>query len=439
MRPFFGGGLVTFSQKTQYVIIQICRKGFHKIKGMIMKKILSTLTAVFMVFGVSGNLSLTAFAQEDSGNRFYLGEMEKVKKDSGFAEAEELSPEDPHYGWNLGRFVLEGQTQMQSDKDGMPVALKNAGDTVQLKFELLQDIDALNGNKDLVISEDENGYDKNYGVKKTNFGRGTLIVQHVDYQNKKSDPIIYVDYLKTPDHLEAIELNEEGKYSITLDYELENNKHVYFGQSILPGYTNYRISADLFVTNGNCMVFPKDAKTDSELSNESVAENGFYLDLARSRNLKIYMKKEVYSKKDDRLVEDVRFNKPVRDGDVFTDEGIYTISVSNPYTGQETEKVIYVGTDSVLKASAVTGKPIAEIRELLAEGKTILDDGTISEADSTLTSNKAETANVEAEDSQPQNAGFVTVGNVGIILAAGALIWKKKNHGMKHGNGEAAE
>ena len=82
MRSLLGGGLVTFSQKTQYVIIQICRKGFHKIKGMIMKKILSTLTAVFMVFGVSGNLSLTAFAQEDSGNRFYLGEMEKVKKDS---------------------------------------------------------------------------------------------------------------------------------------------------------------------------------------------------------------------------------------------------------------------------------------------------------------------------------------------------------------------
>jgi ribonuclease HII len=67
------------------------------------------------------------------------------------------------------------------------------------------------------------------------------------------------------------------------------------------------------------------------------------------------------------LTEDVRFNRPARDGDRYTDEGIYTITVSNCYTGQETVKRIYVGTNKLLMAHMVTGMSIDEIRGLLLD------------------------------------------------------------------------
>ena len=79
----------------------------------------------------------------------------------------------------------------------------------------------------------------------------------------------------------------------------------------------------------------------------------------------------------DGLVEDVRFNRPAKDGDQYTEEGIYTITVSNRYTGQETTKVIYVGTNNVLKAHVTTGLPISEINAQLASGAEVAEDGTI--------------------------------------------------------------
>lgn len=77
------------------------------------------------------------------------------------------------------------------------------------------------------------------------------------------------------------------------------------------------------------------------------------------------------------LTEDVRFNRPAREGDQYTDEGIYTITVSNRYTGQQTTKQIYVGTNKLLLAHIVTGLSIQEIRDQIAKGAQIAEDGTI--------------------------------------------------------------
>ena len=77
------------------------------------------------------------------------------------------------------------------------------------------------------------------------------------------------------------------------------------------------------------------------------------------------------------LVEDTRFNKPAKDGDEYTEEGIYTITASNPSTGQETIKKIYVGDNPVLKCYAVTGLPVETINAHLAEGDTIDSDGAL--------------------------------------------------------------
>ena len=69
------------------------------------------------------------------------------------------------------------------------------------------------------------------------------------------------------------------------------------------------------------------------------------------------------------LTEDVRFNRPARDGEQYTEEGIYTITVSNRYTGQQTVKQIYVGTNKILLAHMVTGLSIEEVREQTRQGR----------------------------------------------------------------------
>jgi hypothetical protein len=102
------------------------------------------------------------------------------------------------------------------------------------------------------------------------------------------------------------------------------------------------------------------------------------LDLAKSRYLDINVKREVLADGVNGTALDVRFNRPAAEGDLYTDEGIYTITVKNKYTGQETQKKIYVGTDSVLKAHVVTDLSISDIRGLLANGAVINKDGTIN-------------------------------------------------------------
>lgn len=92
------------------------------------------------------------------------------------------------------------------------------------------------------------------------------------------------------------------------------------------------------------MIFPREVSTKNELGNKDYSEKGFYLDFAKSRYLDIDVKKQVLNKNGDKPVEDTRFNKPVADGDTYTDEGVYTITAKNRYTNQTTTKVIYVGT-----------------------------------------------------------------------------------------------
>ena len=163
---------------------------------------------------------------------------------------------------------------------------------------------------------------------------------------------------------------EEGDYEVALDYEITTDE-------LIDKVGHYRIFFKFSVRNGNCMVYPFDVATGNELTNSSMTENGFRLDLAKSRYLKTNIKREMLKDSADGLVEDTRFNGPAKDGAEYTDEGIYTITVSNEYTGQLTTKRIYVGTNSVLRAHMTTGLSIPEINELVADGATISEDGTI--------------------------------------------------------------
>lgn len=321
-------------------------------------------------------------ANANSSNVYYLGEAVNAGKDTGFSENNEITKKDPHYNWTLGSFSVNGYTRVITD-DGNPIFLKTVGDEVVLDFQLEQDIDALNNDKSLMIANDKKAYDNLLYKDETAFGRGALIIRKTDaYQNKKGTSQLYTDYLsgvKVGANTQ-VEICEEGDYEVALDYSIRDKKITvpFIDKTIRSTYNDYKIYFTFSVRNGNCMVFPFDVATGEELTNKAITENGFYLDLAKSRYLEINVKKEVLHEGATGLTEDVRFNKPASDGEKYTDEGIYTITVSNPYTEEETVKKIYVGTNSVLKAYMTTGYAISDIQSLLKDGATIDDNGNIT-------------------------------------------------------------
>jgi hypothetical protein len=306
-----------------------------------------------------------------TSQQFRLGKL--IKTENDFSGRLEITPKDKHYPFDVGNFYITGYSS-HLEEGGTQIFLKNVGDRIVLWFDLEQDINALNGNPKLQISSDKNVADQYFRIPRTNFYRGAFIIRKTDYQNIEQDPIIYENFLEAsalPFTNTKIDLLEEGDYDAALDYSI--------------GKDHYRIPFAFKIRNGNAMIFPFDLQTGSELSNRSYTENGFYLDLAKSRYLKPIVKKETLADGASGLTEDTRFNRPAKDGDKYTEEGIYTISVTNPYTDKTTEKIIYVGTNKILKAYAVTGLPIMEIRQMLDKGAKIQDDGQIFTATPTLT------------------------------------------------------
>ena len=91
----------------------------------------------------------------------------------------------------------------------------------------------------------------------------------------------------------------------------------------------------------------------------------------------INIKKEVLNEGANGLVEDARFNRPAKDGEEYTEEGIYTIPSKNRYTNQETKKRIYVGTNDILKAVAATDKPYNVVKDYIASGAKVESNGAI--------------------------------------------------------------
>ena len=337
-------------------------------------------------------------SETDLNQTYNLGSKVKTKGSDGYYGEETIDKNDIHYGWDLGNFYVSGYTDEVKDNDGNVIFLKNVGDKVTLWFKLKQNIDALNNDENLSITADTKGSDQYFETSPMDFGRGALIIRYTDYNNEKSKPIIYTNYLEANATVGAdtkVQLFEEGDYEVALDYEVKSNKIGNLFNNT--GY--YRIFFKFSVRNGNCMVYPFDVKTGGELTNSSFTENGFRLDLAKSRYLKINLKKEVLKEGADGLSEDTRFNGPAKDGAEYTDEGIYTITVSNEYTGQFTTKKIYVGTNNVLRAYMANGLSIKEINKLVDDGATISDDGTIQLA----TTSSKDTTNQEQDTTTPSS------------------------------------
>lgn len=365
-----------------------------------------------------------------SNNKFSLGSKVKTSK-SGFVKEGKIDKDDPHYGWDLGEFFVDGYTANIEEKNGNPVFLKNSGDQVTLWFNLKQDINKLNKQRGLTIYNNSEAYDEKFETPKTDFGRGTLIIRYTNHENVKGKPIIYKNFLEASALMGAdtkVKLFDEGDYEVTLDYSIHGDDRL-LGFIPKSKYDHYKIEFKFSVRNGNCMAFPFDVKTKEELTNTSITPNGFYLDLAKSRYLDVNIKRQVLKKGAKGLTEDVRFNKPAKDGDEYTKDGIYTVTVKNKYTNQTTEKVIYIGNDDVLKAYVVTGLPISDIQKQIDQGATVNKDGTLNVVKTNNKVDEKPTEAVEIEESKDttSSSSIIVVLIIGLGAAGiGYVVYKKR-------------
>lgn len=393
-----------------------------------MRKIHTLLMAFCAALALAATGPTVAVADSASGNGsednvYYYDKVVNTGLDNGYSESNSLKESDPHFGWKLGKFVVSGFTSRTSDE--VPIFLKNSGDQVELSFKLEQNIDSLNGDENVKISSDGNGYDEYFGVPKTDFGRGALITKHTDYQNASADPTLSTEYLSslTVGANTHIDLFEEGDYEVALDYEVESPGLLPFR----PAYNNYRIYFRFKVRNSNTMMFLFDTASNNELYNGSVTSNGFRIDMAGSHYLDVSVKKEVLNSTGDGLTEDVRFNKAATDGAVFEDEGIYTVTVKNPNTGEEaTTKRIYVGSNDAMKASVANSMTLSEAQEQIAKGATVAEDGTLQQASKKTDAAAEEASSKNEKTSSKSNVPVIALFGVAAVLIAALVVRNMK-------------
>lgn len=361
---------------------------------------LSTIIACMIMlvtpFQANANEEETT-ANIKENNKTYYSDTVWAGKADGFSKHGKIEKDDYNYGWEIGKFAVSGYSGKTKDADGNYIFLKNIDDEINLTFLLEQNINSLNGNDDLYIRDTE-ARDEYFQTPYTDFGRGTLIIRHTDYQGIKGEPVIYTDFFKAVSYGEEYKVSpdtkvyffEEGDYEVALDYRVAKSKKIMFFDVKDP-YEDYRVFFKFSIRNGNCITFINDAVTGQELSNTSITPNGFTINMANSKYLEVIVKKEVLSEGKDGLVEDVRYNRPASDGEVYTEEGIYTITTKNVYTNQTTPKKIYVGSDKVMMAYVNSNYSIPEINHLLEQGCQVNDDGEIIWPDiNTETSTKIE-------------------------------------------------
>lgn len=297
-------------------------------------------------------------------------------KENNYAGSLKIDNEDPHYGWDLGYFCLSGYTDKGDSDD---IYLKKVGNKVKLTFHLDQDIYSLNGNKELKIVSDKDGSDEEFKVLPHNMKHGELIIRHTDSENNTRE-VNYSDYLAALAYVGAdtsIQLFEEGDYEVHLDYAIVDEDGI-------DSTTYYQTSFKFKIRNANCMVYIFDSESGAELSNGDVTENGFRIDTAKSSYPKLQVKKEIMNNTKSGLVEDTRFNGAASDGEVFTDEGIYTIKAFNRYDEKldPAVKTIYIGSDNILTAytrhlDTAEEYTIEQLNNMIEEGYTITEKGEI--------------------------------------------------------------
>ena len=307
-------------------------------------------------------------------NDYYFDDF--IGTDDEYYKERDINLKDPHYGEKIGGFAVKGFTSFDKSSDIIKFE-KTGNDRIAITFDLYQDnINKLFGNKDLKINNDT-ANDKSLQIKNQKFKQGALIINFTTTNNQKKDPIIYTNFLAactTTKANTAVYLFEEGKYDITLDYEI-------LDISKTPDKkTNYKIHFQFEVSNGNSKVFFKDSTNATFLNNNDITENGFTLDFANSKKLKANVEYYKYTMNDsNQLSESLVQNSSAADGDKFTKSGKYVITITAD-TGTESVFTLYVTSSDDKYALAVTreGCDLAEVNRKLKEGYKINSDGTMT-------------------------------------------------------------
>lgn len=272
---------------------------------------------------------------------------------NGFSGNNKIIQGNPHFGLNLGYFMMSGYTERKDTADG-PVFIKTPGDNLILWFVLTDDLDALKGDKNIFVVNIEKGADVEFGIENKKFGRGTLLIKHIEADNWVNIDTPYTDYLAAHEDTGAntkYEINEEGTYEIALDYRIGAKKKVV----LMPktDYHDYRLRFSFKVQNGSGMFFLYDLNSGSEIQDYSRIEDGFRVDLKHSHALSIYVKRYELNQIGTGL--DVRNPVIASDGSEFDTIGYYEITVTNKSTGREMTKHLFIGNTNDLEEYKLTG------------------------------------------------------------------------------------
>ncbi|MDO4479024.1 MAG: hypothetical protein Q4B73_08335 [Lachnospiraceae bacterium] len=317
----------------------------------------------------------------DKTNAYAFSDVYRADSPDGFELKEGtkklLDSDDPHCDWNVGRFYISGYTGKNTEDSDCPVFFKTPGDKVALWFNLEQELDSCNKTADIQVYKTPSGSDIEFGTLRIDkFGRGALFVRKTDNLNN-SERQIYTNYLEASATVGAntrVDLFEEGDYEISLDYQLHFDKPFVFGLTTTKTLT-YKMPFKFKVRNGDISAFIREVDTGAFISNANVAENGFYIDLANSKYLDLSIEREAYVDSLDGPVLDTKTSVVAKEFREYKDEGIYTVTVENKATGKTIEKKVYVGDEDVLKVHVATGMPLDEIKERMARGAVINDNG----------------------------------------------------------------
>ena len=325
-----------------------------------MKKIVRAMMVGFVAATMlSGTVASAAVSQDVIKNVYTCDDVHYVGDHDGYVEETPIDKDNVHYGWRIGHFEVTGFTQMVKDKDGNPVFLKNAGDTICLDFVLEQDINKLNGNEKLHVESDKKGQDEHFETEVIDFGKGVLLSRQTDSTNTTSlDPIKFKDFLEAKaikDKATFIDYYEEGDYEVALDYRINDAYDWWFDKQY-----DYKIPFKFSVRNSDTVVYLLDTKNSSSILDKGSTQNGFRIDFGLSKYLKVYVKREKINSEGNLSVA---YNKAAKDGDAFNEPGIYTITIQNIATDKQTVKKVYVGTDEIAREMVASGLSYREIEE----------------------------------------------------------------------------
>ena len=314
--------------------------------------------------------SLQAIASTSSTQeRTELGATVQVQSADGYQGTVSCDAEDPHSGWELGRFSVGADT-VTTDADGTPVFLIQSGEQASLNYTLLQNIDALHGSSSLSILSDSSGYDAKLDASADSFGRGALIIRCTNADGTVDDPIVYTDFLASCASLnsEACILTlGEGDYEVALDYGMESSRMEFFGYHFMPQNSYYRTSFRFSVRYADCPLTLIEHGSEQTLDSCATTESGFYCSVNGAQYLELSVARKVWDENENNLVY-TDFFSDISCGTVFLGEGLYEITAHNPVTDVSTGAVIYVGSDPILQdyAASSCSTPLSELRTAYA-------------------------------------------------------------------------